>query len=106
MGERVDGDNKYDGDDGDTMESRARIVDSVYQHIVQSVCIDVAGNIHEFIKTTRGDLPSLSNRIFGSTDHESGDRGRRLGMTGTTGGTSPAVAVLVSAKMARILELD
>lgn len=44
--------------------SEDRIVDSIYEHIVRSVCIDVACNIHELIKT--GALPPSELRAASS----------------------------------------
>ncbi|CAJ1953695.1 unnamed protein product [Cylindrotheca closterium] len=47
--------------------SEDKIIDSIYEHIVRSVCIDVACNMHELIKT--GALPP-SELIATSSRHE------------------------------------
>ena len=47
--------------------SEEKIVDSIYEHIVKSVCIDVACNMHELIKT--GALPPSELRAP-SSRHE------------------------------------
>jgi hypothetical protein len=39
----------------DTTTSEDRIVQSIYDHLVTSVCIDIASNMHELIKT--GEIP-------------------------------------------------
>eukprot|EP00980_Cylindrotheca_fusiformis_P005737 scaffold1194_cov127-Cylindrotheca_fusiformis.AAC.14 len=42
--------------DANSFSSEDRIVQSIYEHIVSSVCIDVARNMHELIKT--GEIPA------------------------------------------------
>ena len=50
-----------------TKSSEDKIVDSIYEHIVRSICIDVACNMHELIKT--GALPPSELRAT-SSRHE------------------------------------
>lgn len=47
-----------------TETSEDRIVKSVYKYLVQSICIDVAANMHELIKTGAGDVIPSSWRLF------------------------------------------
>lgn len=43
-------------EDSESLSSEDRIVQSIYDHIVKTVCIDVARNMHELIKT--GEIPA------------------------------------------------
>ena len=50
------------------------VMDSIFQHLLQNVCIDVAATLHQHIKTNGGmGVPTLASHIVSAKQSDDGD---------------------------------